>query len=372
MGVSISRLWVVWMVAAGLSLVGCGERQTFLSLGTAPVGGVFPVVGGALCEVLNEYQDPNKPAAQRWLAQARGTKGTQENIRRLASGEFELGMANAAIVYYAVRPEKGRAAGWERGYDIRAVMTLAPNVCVFITKADSGIRTFADLRGKRVVIGPAGAGFEMFARPLLEQHGVGWGEITVVNATQSGAVELLADGAADVAFLGGAIPASAVQQACSSFDAYFIPYDDAVLDRLFQDTENYPFFQPIPPIPNLPRERWGKIPAGTYPGQTEDFRALNVGSMILVTHQRQPDELIYEITKTIYQAQVYPREGQVGAVELRHPAGRAINPRNAWRYAGVPFHPGAVKFYAEERQRLVEQDPQNERLLPPLPPTQHE
>ena len=81
-----------------------GKRQ-FLSMGTAPVGGAFPVVGGAIAEVLNEHQ-----GSIDWKVQAKGTKGSQENIRRLASGDLQLALSNAAITYFAVRGE----AGWEK------------------------------------------------------------------------------------------------------------------------------------------------------------------------------------------------------------------------------------------------------------------
>jgi TRAP-type uncharacterized transport system substrate-binding protein len=74
-------------------------------------------------------------------------------FRRHSTGHVQFGHH-----YYAVRGE----AGWDKPYDLRAVVTLAPNVGLFITKQDSGIQTIADLKDKRVVVGPAGAGFEMF------------------------------------------------------------------------------------------------------------------------------------------------------------------------------------------------------------------
>ena len=142
-----------------LLVAGCGgepgseaPERRFLSLGTAPPGGAFFIVGSALGEVLQEHG----PAG--WQVTAEATKGTQENIRRLASGELDLALANAAISHFAVRGE----GGWERAYDIRAVMTLAPNVALFVTRAGSGVEKMADLAGRRVVVGPAGAGFEYF------------------------------------------------------------------------------------------------------------------------------------------------------------------------------------------------------------------
>jgi TRAP transporter TAXI family solute receptor len=303
-----------------LTAVGCdtsgggsaaGGGRKFLSMGTAPVGGTFPVVGGAIAEVLNEHKGDND-----WKVQAKGTKGSQENIRRLDQGELELALSNAAITYFAVRGE----SGWDQPYNMRSIVTLAPNVALFITRADSGIQKISDLKGKRVIIGPAGAGFEMFVKPLLEEHGVNWEEINALNATQSGAVDMLGDGAADAAFLGGAVPASSITQAVSTFDALFVPYDEEVRLRLI---EKYPFFQDF------------TLPAGTYKGQDEEMKVLNVGSMHLITSDKQDEEQIYQITKTIWENQ--------DEIAAKHPAGKAIR-KNGTRYVGT-----AIRFYKEKQ-----------------------
>jgi TRAP transporter TAXI family solute receptor len=234
-------------------------------------------------------------------------------------------MSNSAISYYAVNGK----GSWDKKYKIRAVVTLAPNVGLFITKADQGISTLADLKGKRVAIGPSGAGFEMFLMPLMNEHGVLWEDgkqdFTPVNANYSEAVSLLGDGNVEAAFMGGAIPTPAVSQACTTMDVHFIQLDQAIVDNLVND---YPFYEPV------------SIPAGIYPDLDGEFQALNVGSMQLITSADQPDELIYEITKTIWKN----RE----AIAKQHPAAKAINKNNAARFTGTPFHPGAIKFYKEE------------------------
>ena len=291
-----------------------GKRQ-FLSMGTAPVGGAFPVVGGAIAEVLNAHKGTID-----WKVQAKGTKGSQENIRRLQQGELELALSNAAISYFSARGE----AGWDKKYDTRAIATMAPNVALFITRSDSGIKTIADLKGKRVITGPAGAGFRMFIEPILKAHGVNWDDISALNATQSGSVDQLGDGSADAAFLGGAVPTGSITQATSTFDVTFVPFDTAARDTLIKD---YAFFHPF------------TIPADTYKGMDKDFAGLNVGSMHVITSASQPEDLVYEVTKTIYEN----REEIAG----KHPAGKALNPKNITRDTGIDYHPGAVKYYKE-------------------------
>ena len=177
-----------------LSACSDSERPDFVSIGTAPPGGAFFVVGGALGEVLNAHAEGNN-----WQVNSESTMGSQENISRLAQGELDLAMSNAAITYFAVRGE----GEWPAAQPVEAVMTLAPNVALFITTAGSGVTTIAELKGKRVVIGPPGAGFESFVAPILEAHGVKMTDITPLNATQAGAVDMLSDGSASAAFLGG-------------------------------------------------------------------------------------------------------------------------------------------------------------------------
>ncbi|MCP4654000.1 MAG: TAXI family TRAP transporter solute-binding subunit [bacterium] len=303
------------LAACGPSGDGSAASRRYLSIGTAPVGGAFFVVGGALAEVANQFGGEDG-----WEVTAEATKGSRENIRRLSRGELDFALSNAAISYFAVRGE----SGWDRAHEVRAVMTLAPNVALFVTPQDSGIETIPDLRGRRVVVGPAGAGFEMFVEPLLTAHGVSYDDFTPLHNTQAAAVDMLSDGSAEAAFLGGAVPTASLVRASSSFAVRFVPFAAAAKAEALA---RYPFFAPA------------TIPAGTYRGQSEDFAGLNVGSMHLITAAGADEELVYAFTKTIY-------ENRAGVVE-RHAAGRAIQPQIVVRDTGTSFHPGAVRYYRE-------------------------
>jgi len=288
--------------------------RSFLSIGTAPPGGAFFVVGGALAEVLNAQ------AGENWSVTAEGTSGSQENIRRLASGELDFALSNAAITYFGVRGTEG----WDRAYPVRSVMTLAPNVALFLARADSDVRTIADLRGKRVVVGPAGAGFEYFMRPLLAAHGLTYDDFTPLNATQSAAVDMLADGAASAAFIGGAVPTASITQASASMDVFFVPFDERAGESLAAE---YVFFSRA------------TIPANTYRGQSEPFVGLDTGSMHLITSTDTDEDLVYRVTRALYEARAQ--------VVQRHAAGNSINPTNVVRQTGTEFHPGAIRYYQE-------------------------
>lgn len=308
-------LTAFFLQACGSGDNGGSAERKFISVGTAPPGGAFFVVGGAISQVVNDNIGDLE-----WRVNAEATKGTQENIRRLSSGELDFALANAAISYFAVRGE----GAWEAPQAVKAVMTLAPNVALFITPANSGIKKLVDLKNQRVVVGPAGAGFEYFLQPILQAHGISYDDFTPLNNTQAGAVDMLSDGSAAAAFLGGAVPTASITQASASNDIYFIPFDEAAKSQLF---DTYPFFNAA------------TIPAGTYRGQSETYAGMNVGAMHLITAANADEETVYQFTKTAYEHRA--------EVVAKHPAGRAINPKNVVRHTGVDFHPGAIRFYKE-------------------------
>ena len=324
-GSPVAAAGIVTLVLAGM-LAACGgggggeggdsaPARQFLSMGTAPPGGAFFVVGSALAEVVNETG-----ADLGYNVTAEATSGSQENIRRLASGELDFALSNAAITYFAVRGSEG----WDRAYPMQSIMTLAPNVALFVTQAGSGISTIDDLRGRRVTVGPAGAGFEYFVGPLLGAHGVTYDDFSPLNATQQAAVDMLTDGSADATFLGGAVPTASITQAAASMELTFIPFGDAEKQGLIDE---YLFFRPA------------TIPADTYRGQAQPFEGLDVGSMHFIASASAPADLIYNVTKLLY-------ENQPLVVE-KHAAGRAINANNVVRDTGTEFHPGAIRYYQE-------------------------
>ncbi|XZE54864.1 TAXI family TRAP transporter solute-binding subunit [Planctomycetaceae bacterium SH139] len=320
------RAFAVGLVLFGLLLIfapllsGCsrgeggGERQ-FISVGTAPVGGAFYTVGSAVCEVVNDQDgDAN------WRVSAEATGGSMENIRLLTQGKMQFAMSNSSITYFAVRGE----GDWEQAHEARAVMTLFPNIAMFVTLADSGLEDIASLRGKRVFLGPEGAGFEYFVNPILQAHGLSIEDIEPRYGSQQSAVDLLGDGAVDAAMIGGGIPNPALAQMAQANPIKLIPYDAAAREKLI---ESYSFFQAA------------MIPGGTYAGLPDDQPSLNVGSAHLITHASVADDLVYEFTKRVYENREQIAE--------RHRAAKGIKPETVANDLGTEFHPGAIRYYQE-------------------------
>jgi len=317
-----AALGASWFVVAAiglLGLTGCsggeGSKREFISVGTAPIGGVFYTVGSAVCEVVNEAQGDLD-----WRVSAESTGGSMENIRLLSQGKLQFAMSNSSITYFAVRGEEG----WEEKHATQSVMTLFPNVAQFVVPADSEIQSIADLRGKRVYLGPEGAGFEYFVRPILAAHGLSLEDLDARYGSQQSAVDLLGDGAVDAAMIGGGIPSPALSQIAQANPVRLVPFDEDARSTLIAD---YPFFEEA------------TIPGGTYEGLDNDFAGLNVGSAHLVTDESVDEEMVYQFTKLVWENRAKIAE--------RHRAARAITEKNAVRNNGTQFHAGAIRFYTE-------------------------
>jgi TRAP transporter TAXI family solute receptor len=326
--ISIATLLALSLVA----IVGCGggspsgngssdgstEVPRFISLGTAPVGGAFYQVGAAISDALNEGSDVGG-----WRqVTAESTAGTLENLRRLDSNEIQIAMANSSITYFAVRGEEG----FKKKHDVKSIMTLFPLIAMFVTKEGSGVKSIADLKGKRVVVGPEGAGFEYFVRPILREHGLtDYGkDFEVVNAGMQTSVGYLQDESVQATFLGGGAKSGAITSAASSMNILLVPYGASERASI---ADKYPSFSKK------------SVKGGTYKGQTEEFPSLNVGSAHLLVRSDTGEEIVYRMTKIIY-------EGREKVAE-KHAGGKAINPKNVVVNTGTEFHPGAIRYYQE-------------------------
>lgn len=306
-----------------LTLPGCGgggggEGQ-FVSIGTATQGGAFYQVGAAIANALNEGKEEGG-----WKkVTAESTAGSLENLRRLESKEIQIGMSNSSITYFAVRGQ----GEFDKKYDVKSIMTLFPLIAMFVTREDSGIKSIKDLVGRRVVIGPEGAGFRNFVEPILEAHGVKWSDLNVSYQSFSQSASALQDKQVDAAFLGGGLKSPAITSAATSVAIRLIPYDEAAKRKLI---EEYPSFNAV------------TVPAATYKGQTADFHGLNVGSAQLLVRSDTPDDFVKNVIKVIWEH----RE----KIAQTHNAGKSINPKNVTRYTGVEFHPAAKEFYKNHKE----------------------
>jgi TRAP transporter TAXI family solute receptor len=288
----------------------------FISIGTAPLGGTFYQVGAGISDALTA----GKEAGGWRQSTAESTGGSLENFRRLDSEDIQIGMANSSITYFAVRGE----GGFETKHDVKTIMTMFPLVAMFVTKEGTGVESIADLQGKRVCVGPEGAGFEYFIGPIVEAHGVKYDDFDPVYAGMQTSVGYLQDESVAATFLGGGLRSQAITSAASTMPIKLVPYGASERQGLI---DKYPSFVPV------------VVPGGTYKGQEEPFDALNVGSAHLLVRSDANEEFVYRATGTIYEAREKLAE--------THAAAKAINPKNVIKHVGTDFHPGAIRYYKE-------------------------
>lgn len=320
------------IVTAGLAVVmsaalltGCGGGggdqassgggKTFLNIGTGGTAGTYYPIGGAIAEILNNKIDGMNASAQ-------STGATVANINMLKDGSVDMAIVQNDITYYAVN-------GTEMFKDkkvtnLKGIASLYPETCQFVTLDSTGIKTIADLKGKRVAVGAAGSGAEANARQILEAYGITYDDIQVQYLSFGEGASALKDGNVDAAFLTAGFPTAAVQDISSQNKIRLLPVDPAKADELIA---KYPFYTKT------------TIPSGTYQGFDEDVPTISVMAM-LVVNDKVDDKLGYEITKAIF--------SNLDRIQAAHAVGKMISKENAEKGMSLDMNAGAKKFFDEK------------------------
>ncbi len=315
-----SRLAAMCLVLlfAVAALGGCGGQKQaekkFLNIATGGTAGTYYPIGGAMAEILNK-------AIPGMNASAQSTGATVANINMLKEGSVDLAIVQNDITYYA-------ANGTEMFKDkkvenLRGIATLYPETCQIVTLEKSGIKSVADLKGKRVAVGAAGSGVEANARQIMEAYGVTYNDIDVQYLSFGEAASALKDGNVDAAFLTAGYPTAAVQDIASQNPIRLLPVDADKADALIA---KYPFYTKT------------TIPAGTYSGYNTDTAAVPVMAMLVAT-DKVDDALGYDITKALFT--------NLDKLQAAHAVGKLITKEGAQKGMPIQLNAGAEKFYKE-------------------------
>jgi TRAP transporter TAXI family solute receptor len=294
--------------------VGGVQLPSRIKIASGSVGGAYFPMGNAIAQVLST----ELPGV---LATGEASGGSAQNIRMLDASQIDFALANASITFPAIR---GGSDGFDKPYPVQAVMTLHASVNLFLALESSGISTIADMRGKRVSLGPAGGGWDAYTRPILAAHGLNFSDLTPVYEGQSSAVDMLTDGNVDAIFVGGSIPHATIMSATASHEIEYVRFDEAALDRVNAEQ---------------PTIRKYLIPAGTYEGMESDFWAVDAGPAQLITRADADPDYIYLVTKTLYENR--------DMIAKMTPAGKEITAERAGMDIGVPYHPGSLRYFEE-------------------------
>jgi uncharacterized protein len=320
----ILSLSVFMVMVCSFSFIHKGNAQQTLlrlSMGTGGTGGVFYIMGGGIAKILTKYL-PNTEIT------VEVTGGSVDNCKLLKSNKADLGLAGADISFDAMNGIGKFGKGLsEDKIPVRSLGAIYTNHMHFITHKDSPIKSVSDLRGKRVSTGSPGSGTEVKTTRILEAFGINPDkDIKRERLGANESVNAFKDRKLDVIGWDGGIPTSAILDLAST---------PGISIKMLNCAEGVPELNKKYPDVYFPTV----IPKGTYAGIDYDVQSIGVTNLF-VTLEKMDSQLVYNIIKTLY-AHLNP---DLIAV---HKEATKINLQTMTTGSSIPFHPGAVKFYAE-------------------------
>lgn len=302
------------MAVAAVASVPAHAETKFINILTGGQSGVYYPMGVALSQIYNKHIPDAKSTAQ-------VTKASAENMNLLQADRAELAWALADTVSdaYTGNTEAGFKEPLTK---LRGMSATYNNYIQIVANADSGIKTLADLKGKRISVGAARSGTELNARAVLKAAGLSYDDFSKVEYLPFGeSVELMKNRQLDVTLQSAGLGVSSIRDLATSVQIVVVPIPADVVEKI-----NNPAYQPA------------SIPGDTYEGMADDTPTVAVPNF-LVTSETVPDDLVYQMTKVFYE--------QLDTLKSTHNAAKTIELANALKGMPVPVHPGAERYYKE-------------------------
>jgi TRAP transporter TAXI family solute receptor len=307
LSVCVAVLFVIGAVASV-------QAADNLVLATGGTAGTYYPFGGAMSKIWNsKIKDMNV------TAQTSGASG--ENIRLMNKKEVELALVQSDTLDQAWN---GMEAFKEPLKGMSAIATLYPEIVQVVVRADSPIKTFADLKGKKVGVGAPGSGTEINFRQLMDIYGLKKEDVNGQYLSYSESAEAFKDKHIDAFIATAGVPNSAIMDVGTQNEIRILPISADISAKLIQ---KYPFFAAV------------KVPANAYKGITQDVPTVAVNAVLIVGNQLKED-MVYNLTKALFEYQA--------DLASAHAKGKEVNLQYAVQGVSVPFHPGAVKYYKEK------------------------
>ncbi|WP_136656495.1 TAXI family TRAP transporter solute-binding subunit [Nitratireductor sp. XY-223] len=291
---------------AGTTAVAAEE----LRIGTASLGGAFYPIGQGISNLVNKY------AGDDLTMVPVVTGGSVQNPRLVGEGEVDIAITNNNL---AVLATKGAGPYKSGAIDIKAVAALHPSVLHMIVLDGSDIKSFEDIKGKRVAVGPAGGGTLGFMNFLLPLHGMSMDDITPSFLSYSDGFSQLSDGNVDAAFALSGYPASAVMQAGASNKLRFIEFSPGKLDEALGKNGAFKSVE---------------IPADVYSTDAPGT-VIGVNNMLIVPSDTDADR-VFAITSAVFE--------NLDEFKAENANARQINPDDSKNLA-IPLHEGAARYF---------------------------
>ena len=294
--------------------------EEFITIGTGGVTGVYYPTGGAICRLVNQGR---KEHGIRCSVESTG--GSIYNIKTIRAGELEFGVAQSDWQHHAYH---GTSKFAEDGpfEKLRAVFSVHPEPFTVVARADSGIKSFEDLKGKRVNIGNPGSGQRGTMDVVLDA--MGWSLDDFALAAELKAAEqsaALCDNQIDAMIYTVGHPSGSIQEATTACDSVLVNVTGPAIDKLIAENAYY---------------RKATIPGGMYRGTDGDVTTFGVGATF-VTSADVSEEAVYTVVKAVFD--------NFDDFRGLHPAFANLDPKEmATAGLSAPLHPGAAKYYKEK------------------------
>jgi len=294
-------------------------EQTFVTIGTGGVTGVYYPTGGAICRLVNKTR---KVHGIRCTVESTG--GSVYNLNTIAAGELDMGVAQSDWQYHAYNgTSKFKSQGPNK--DLRAVFSVHPEPFTVVARKDSGIKNFQDLKGKRVNIGNPGSG----QRGTMEvvMGALGWTKADFKLASELKSAEqssALCDNKIDAIVFTVGHPSGSIKEATTSCDSVLVNVTGSAINKLVKDNDYY---------------RTATVPGGMYRGNPEDTKTFGVGATF-VSSAKVPENVIYNVVKAVFE--------NFDEFKKLHPAFKVLVKEEMIKDGlSAPLHDGAVKYYKE-------------------------
>jgi TRAP transporter TAXI family solute receptor len=301
--------------AIGLGLSGAAQAQQFINVLTGGTSGIYYPLGVALSQIYGKDIPEAKSSVQ-------STKASVENLNLLQAGRGEIGftLGDALSDAWKGNEEVGFKAPLKK---LRAIAGIYPNYVQIVASADSGIKTLADLKGKRVSVGAPRSGTELNARAVFKAAGMTYKDFAKVEYLPFGeSVELIKNRQLDATLQSAGLGVASIRDLATSVKIVVVPVPADVVAKIGD-----------------PAYQSAVIPSGTYDGQSGDVPTAAINNF-LVTHEGVSNDIAYKMTKALFEN----LEQMVSA----HAAAKRISLEGAVKGLPLPLHPGAEKFYREK------------------------
>ncbi len=302
-------------LSMGMAVSGAAQAQTFVNVLTGGTSGVYYPLGVALSQIYGKGIPNSKTSVQ-------ATKASVENLNLLETGKGEIGftLGDALSQAWTGVADAGFAKPLQK---LRGVAGVYPNYIQIIAASSSGIKTLADLKGKRISVGAPKSGTELNARAILAAAGMSYSDFAKVEYLAFGeSVDLMKNRQLDATLQSAGLGVASIKDLATSVDITVVPVPPEVIAKIGDAA-----YQP------------GSIPAGTYKGQDAPMPTATINNF-LVTHSGVPDDVAYALAKNLFEN----LDGMVSA----HAAAKDIKLDKALVGMPIPLHPGAEKYYREK------------------------